>query len=469
MRKLLFLSICAASASAFGQESWLGLYLQGSKIGYSYSSTSNATLNKLPAVKTYSATVMNAGLLGQSISIRVYSTSWTDKKGHPLQMNFEVDSAGRSQRVNATFYKSNILTKIDNSGEKTSKTIPLPRDASVVDDAVEAVMEKGTAVGKKCFYYVLDPMTVSLVKNQVTLEGPGSTDVHGKQVSGTKIEISEPRSTSYCYLTTKGDLIKVEGPMGMEMLPESKEQALQEAPVTEASTDLAFTTCITPDKPITDVNSIKELDLRITGHDLSALPSDSHQTISRDGDGWKVSIHPIGFSPENITIHSAAQEKAAWVKPSLDIPSGKKEFIDLSSKIIAGSGNVEGASRKIHDYVYRTMHPDAGIGVLRDATEILKTKEGVCRDYAVLTATLLRAAHVPTQLVSGLVYADGAFYYHAWAEVWDGSHWVGIDSTLPKGNLTAAHIQLAQGDVEQAFTFTFLDKVKVQVLDARRA
>ena len=154
------------------------------------------------------------------------------------------------------------------------------------------------------------------------------------------------------------------------------------------------------------------------------------------------------------------------MKPAFNIPSDTAAFKELAAKLTDGAGNVSDAARRIQTYVHGAMTPNAGIGVLRDASEILKTKEGVCRDYAVLTATLLRAAHVPTQLVSGLVYEQGSFFYHAWVEVWDGHHWVGVDSTLPSGKVSAGHIKLAEGNVEQAFTFTFLDRVKVEVLDA---
>ena len=114
------------------------------------------------------------------------------------------------------------------------------------------------------------------------------------------------------------------------------------------------------------------------------------------------------------------------------------------------------------------MKANAGIGVLRDAGEVLKTKEGVCRDYAILTATIMRAAGIPTRLCSGLVNWDGSFYYHAWVEVWDGKRWLGMDSTVPYLQISATHVKLGDGNVEEAFTFTFLDKVKIEVLEAKR-
>ena len=105
--------------------------------------------------------------------------------------------------------------------------------------------------------------------------------------------------------------------------------------------------------------------------------------------------------------------------------------------------------------------------MLRDASEVLKTKEGVCRDYATLTATMLRAVDIPARICAGLVYVENAFYYHAWVEFWDGANWIGLDSTLSDGRLTVGHIKLSQGNVEEAFVFTLLESVKIEVVKNR--
>ena len=459
-----------AAVSARADDAWLGLFMQGNKIGYAYTSETKTTLNSVPVTKTVSSTVMNTSLLGQSMSVQIDSTSWIDMKGHPILMKFSIVSGGRTEKVDALFTSKDIDLSIDSTGAKSTKLIPLPKDAGVVDDAVNALIEKGFKVGAHASFYVLDPMTTDLVKNTVSLQGKSQVTVRGKSVAANKIEIFEPSVTMFAYVSDGGDLVKVDGPLGIEMIPLSKAEALQEEPARNVeATDLAFSTSLKPNEPISDAFGLAELKLRITGHDLSSLPSDSHQTVTGGGDSWTLDLHPDQFPSNAITISRSAIEEPQWTKPSFNVPSQSAEFKSLAKRLVSGTSTVEGAAKRIRAYVFKSMTPNAGIGVLRDASEILKTKEGVCRDYAVLTATLLRAAGVPTRLVSGLVYEDGSFYYHAWAEVWDGAHWIGVDSTLPTGKVSAAHIKLAEGNVEEAFTFTFLDKVKVEVLDARRA
>jgi transglutaminase-like putative cysteine protease len=42
----------------------------------------------------------------------------------------------------------------------------------------------------------------------------------------------------------------------------------------------------------------------------------------------------------------------------------------------------------------------------------------------------------------------GAFYYHAWNEVWLGA-WVAVDPTFGQFPADATHVQLAEGGLEQ--------------------
>jgi transglutaminase-like putative cysteine protease len=121
------------------------------------------------------------------------------------------------------------------------------------------------------------------------------------------------------------------------------------------------------------------------------------------------------------------------------------------------------ATRSIHQYVHTNMKTNAGMGVLRNAEQVLGSMEGVCRDHAILATTLFRAANIPARLVGGMIYSDGAFYYHAWTEIWDGSQWVGVDTTLPEMPISAVHLKLASGNVDKAFSFKFLADTKIKV------
>ncbi len=470
MKRIIVTIVMALASLGFAQETYLGLYLQGNKLGYSAYSQSDDTLNGKAVKRNDSRTVINAGLLGTAMQMEIQSVSWSDANGRPLKMRFVTTSSGRTQTLDAVFATQKISLDIDNNGTASKKTIDIPAGAQIVDDPLTPLITGGAGAGTKKTFYVLDPTTATLIKNEVVVQGPGEAEVKGKKISATKVEIIDPRANTTVFLSAKGDLVKAEGPMGIEMIPESKEEAMGASESGyRPSIDLALVTSIKTDKPIKDPGKMGYLKMKITGRDLSRAPKDTHQTLTGKGQSWVVTVHPpkLGDSA-GLTIKEAGASKPTWLKPSLHIPSNSEQFKTLAKQIVGTETNAKKAAVKIKNYVHQKMRPNAGIGVLRDATEILSSKEGVCRDYAILTATLTRAAGIPTRVASGLVNWDGNFYYHAWVEIWDGKRWLGMDSTTADPQISATHVKLSDGNVEEAFTFTFLDKVKIEVMEMRR-
>jgi len=120
----------------------------------------------------------------------------------------------------------------------------------------------------------------------------------------------------------------------------------------------------------------------------------------------------------------------------------------------------------IRAWVNINMKSKADIGIMRSAVDVLHGKTGVCRDYAVLYAALARAAGIPTKMVSGLVYFEGRFYYHAWAESFVGE-WVPFDATLTTDFVDATHIKLAEGEATSMFDMVkTMGALKAEVIQA---
>jgi len=453
----------AASTLCHAGENWLGLYLDGKKIGYASSVDIPDKINGKTCVRTDTRTYISANLMGSTMTMDMSSSSYV-VSGKPLRMVFKLVSSGRTMQLDASFSTSQIDVLVKNGGSTSKKTIPVPKDGLVVDDPIFNL--DTVRKGSQSVVYVLDPLTASLVKNTVTNKGTESVTVAGKKQKATRIDITEIRANTKVYLDAKNQIIVAFGPMGIEMRPMSKSKAMAKSSDSNAP-DLADVSAIRPDKLIANPAQISELTLRITGKDLSNVPSGDHQTVKKDGDAWIVTIHPAE-TKQGVPIAKAAAEKTEWTRPSLNMPSDSALFKEKAKEIVGDSKTVDEAAGKIHRFVHELMVTNAGIGVIRDATEILKTKEGVCRDHAILTCTLFRAAGIPARLASGLVYQDGFFYYHAWIEAWNDGKWIGVDSTRPLRGVTAAHVKLAEGNVDDAFVFTFLEKSKISVLKIAR-
>ena len=76
------------------------------------------------------------------------------------------------------------------------------------------------------------------------------------------------------------------------------------------------------------------------------------------------------------------------------------------------------------------------------------------------------AIKIPAKTVVGVVYLRGAFYYHAWSEVWIGD-WVSIDSVLDQFPADATHIKFLEGEIDrQMDILQLIGNLKISVIEA---
>lgn len=115
----------------------------------------------------------------------------------------------------------------------------------------------------------------------------------------------------------------------------------------------------------------------------------------------------------------------------------------------------------IYDYVVKNLKYDTAkaktvkSGYLPDLDATLKSKKGICFDYAALMTGMLRSQGVPCKLVVG--YAGSA--YHAWISVWseksgwvngaiyfNGKTWQRMDPTFASTGKSSSSIMKYIGD-----------------------
>ena len=82
------------------------------------------------------------------------------------------------------------------------------------------------------------------------------------------------------------------------------------------------------------------------------------------------------------------------------------------------------STKFMYDYMGALRVQDAGT-YLPDVEKTLKSKSGICFDFAAIVCCMLRTQGIPTKLVIG--YADRA--YHAWNQVYIDGSWQLIDTT----------------------------------------
>lgn len=457
-RFLPFLVLIAGTLPAFAEKDWFGIYLQGKKLGYSWSnSKKDSTLGKEYDLRE-SATIIQSEMMGSTLQIDVITQTWISPNGI-IRSDYKSNSAGRVFNSRADFQDEKIAVVTSTGSSEEKITLNVPSNVRLIDDTM-AISHEDLKDTRKTV--VFDPTTVSLVEIKILSDGKHKIESRGGQVEANKIIVDDPRAKMILFVSDKGELIRAEGPLGMTIIPEPENIAKDMTTGSDNVPDLAAASSIPVEGRIEFTAAITELE--VTGVDLSKTPNGGHQIIEKYDDGWKVTISPIRKASMTTKIDVASKQQPNWIKPDSRIPSDKGIFRLRAQQMIGGETRVIPAAQKIRKEVYQRMRANLGIGVMRDATEIWDSSEGVCRDHAILMATLLRSVNIPTKLVTGLVYYQGSFLYHAWVEVWDGQQWVGLDSTRPDDYLTAGHLKTAEGTVGQAMVGFLLDGAKVKVV-----
>jgi transglutaminase-like putative cysteine protease len=155
------------------------------------------------------------------------------------------------------------------------------------------------------------------------------------------------------------------------------------------------------------------------------------------------------------------EEKQKYLRPTPLVQSDHPEIIAQALRIVSPSDSVHEKTLKIVAWVYKNIEKKPVISI-PSALEVLRHKQGDCNEHAVLVSALLRAAGVPAQIETGLVYLDGRFYYHAWNRAFT-DRWMTADAVFNQLPTDVTHIRLASGeDGGELDLLGFVGRIKLE-------
>ncbi|MEO6532150.1 MAG: transglutaminase family protein [Pseudolysinimonas sp.] len=159
-----------------------------------------------------------------------------------------------------------------------------------------------------------------------------------------------------------------------------------------------------------------------------------------------------------------------YVQSDTLTPFARDTFPGLTGSHHDGARLVREVSSWVHD---RLIYDPVSTSPTGGAVETLDSGRGVCRDFAHLTAALLRALDVPARLVS--VYAPGLrpMDFHAVVEALvddgDGQRWVIVDSTRLAPRRGMVRIATGRDATDTAFLTNTLSDIQLLRLEVDAA
>jgi transglutaminase-like putative cysteine protease len=197
---------------------------------------------------------------------------------------------------------------------------------------------------------------------------------------------------------------------------------------------------------------LRTLRLRVGGIAMDQVPTDAEQSWS--GDVLRITRPAVERLGSYVLPYPAKGEQAAALVSTPFVPSGHPRLQSLVREIVGSETDARAVVGRLNQWVYGYLRKVPTLSI-PNALQVLDAGQGDCNEHATLLAALSRTAGVPTRLVAGAVYQDGAFYYHAWCEVWM-DRWVSVDPTFGQFPADATHLKLVQGGPER-----YLDLLRV--------
>ncbi|HVZ23155.1 MAG TPA: transglutaminase-like domain-containing protein, partial [Vicinamibacterales bacterium] len=282
-----------------------------------------------------------------------------------------------------------------------------------------------------------------------------------------EMEFQGLKTTS--YITDTGEVVKEESPLGLMTVRESRERAQAMAISGGVRADLLQASAIVPfsrDR-IDEPRDVRRLALRLTGADLSGFDLDG---AGQSADGNDVAI----VDPRTLKPGRGDQDLTPYLRPEPLIESDAPEIRAEAEKAVHGIAGTRARAERLTRYVNALIDKKPTIS-LPSALEVLHTKVGDCNEHTALYVAMARSLGIPARIDVGLVYTEGAFYYHAWPEVYIDSGagrglWLPVDPTLNEFPADATHLRLLRGGLaQQAAILPLIGHLHISIVDLQFA
>ncbi len=165
---------------------------------------------------------------------------------------------------------------------------------------------------------------------------------------------------------------------------------------------------------------------------------------------------------------------AEYLKSTYFLDSGDAKIKELAAEAVGDETDPWRQAQRIEKWVHEHMKVSTAVDYL-PASRTAEDLRGDCRQYAMLTAALCRAAKIPARTALGLVYDKDpergpVLAFHMWTEVWAKGQWMGIDAVWGEGGVGADHLKItdhAWSDTQTlaplAAVTRVMGKIKVEV------
>ena len=443
-------------------ETWSGIYVQDEKIGTSVNRSAPRDDGGLVLQERTNLRLMLLGAPNEiTLANDVHITGDGRVEALRSQVRTTVQGVPVTLRAEGRPKGARGMTlDLYQAGAKLT-TLELDDVPATPATLYRAVLEGDVQPGKRVALPYFNPLSLSNSEATVTVQAiEPTTTPEGEEVQAVRLLVDNAGQQLDVLVAPDGRRIEeqeIGGGLGMRVRWETQEDALEKGWPADAddAVDLIALSSIPLDKRLPGGGrDVRKLVLKVDG------PATIDELLLRHhGDNWDPETSELtlerasleGAADYQLPNHERAMQP--WLRSTTFIQSDHPRFVRTAGEVLGDRLQAVEAALILESWVHENLAkvPVAGVP---SALEILTSMRGDCNEHTTLYAALARSVGLPTRLAAGIVYsesifADGAFYYHAWPEAWLGDRWVPLDPTFGQAPADATHLKLVEGELDK--------------------
>jgi hypothetical protein len=444
------------------QASWRGVYYRGEKIGFTVSQT---TAEGEGFVIEEDGR-LQMSLLGATTAAVIRTTAHVTRDFTLRSFDFSLDPGTGPIRIQGQLDGTRLGLTITSSSGTRTETRELPEAPALALNVARQLAAGGLKPGARHRWSLFDPATLrnapmTVEVGQRELVGSGVSRVPAFRV---QMEFAGLRTTS--WITDTGEVVREESPMGLMTIREPAELARGLAISARVSSDLLRASAVVPTFApgtwrIDETRDVRTLRLRLEG---ATLPPGDLQGAGQVVKGNQFEIRDL----QDLRATTTDPDMRRHLSPEPLIESDAPEIVEEARRAVRDASTDRQKAELLTRHVNGLLDKKPTVS-LPSAREVLRTRIGDCNEHTALYVAMARATGLPARIAVGLVYVRGAFYYHAWPEVYlsesdSGGLWLPVDPTLNQFPADATHVRLGRGGLEQqAAILPLIGRIRITI------
>jgi len=415
------------------KETWMGVYMEGVKVGYSYSKEFDLVQDGKTYTKSIQESFMKVSRLGSNpVEISTTQDSLHDAEGNPVETTIRTKLSLSETVIRAEVKPDRVVFF---SGDKITKELPYSEKFEFGVPLDKIIEEDGLNPGREYTFKILEPLTRSLIDISFGVIEKESVLLLGEQKSlwHVRTELTEVFPVVMDeWIDEKGEIWKSVSDAGFlhtTSIRMPKDKAME---LSDENLDIAFSVLIKSNVEFPRPQEVQSVTFNVSGipmEKIKGLPFSgrNQKLLEVKEDHAIIQTQSLVFPEEKARpLPVGGDEFTRYLGSTIFCQSDAPDIVQMARSIIGSERNSWAAAKRIAEWVNQEIEPNYDVG-FASAREVLENREGDCSEHTVLMVALCRSVGIPARAAVGVMYGEGIFAYHMWPEVYVGE-WVGLDA-----------------------------------------